>query len=349
MVAAARSTILPRLSPFALRLDEALRRLPSSPRKFLAACSGGPDSVALVHALHELSGPRRLTIEIAHVNHHLRGRESRGDQAFVERLGGRVGWRVHVLSRPVPAGGNLEEQARDARYQALCALARLRKLPVVLTAHTMDDQAETVLMNLLRGAGLDGLAGMRPVRVDAGTGVTIARPLLFVGRSEVLAYLAGKNFRMDRSNRDTKFLRNYVRINLFESLTRRTPGFQERIARLAELVRQELPVLEKLAEQADKRVGRRYRGGWLVDRRRLEREPLAVQRRVLRKAAGRDLLTFDGVERLRTWMATPSSGRIWQLRKGWVVERLSKSSGSPSSALFWFRQVPSNEIRKKGR
>jgi len=347
----------PGLSPLAVLIDKFLRTHLPRKTRFLAACSGGPDSVGLVHALAELSIPRGLKVEIGHVNHRLRGRESDADQRFVERLGRSVGWKVNVTASPVTGPGNVEERARDLRHAALARMARQRRSDAILMAHTIGDQAETVFMNLLRGAGLDGLAGMRPVRQDDSLRVTIARPLLSAERADVRAYAKAKGgFRTDRSNADPKFFRNYIRINLFDQLDQRSPGFQYRIARLAELIRDELPILDVLAEKAKDEVGQPYKGGWLLDRRRFEGHPLAVQRRVLRKAAGRDLLTFDGVERLRLWMASPpKNGRIWQLRKGWIVERLSKSGGSPSPAMFWFRQTPATAKRsrtlefKKGR
>lgn len=321
----------------------------SSRPRILVACSGGPDSVALVHGLAELAQKRPITVEIGHVNHRLRGRESNADQRFVEGLGRRFGWPVHVVARPIPTKGNLEENARELRYAALGQMARRRRLQAVLTAHTMNDQAETVLMNLIRGSGPEGLAGMRPVRQDPVNRVLLVRPFLDLDRKDVRAYVASRGqFREDRTNKDDRFLRNYVRLRLFDYLSKRAPGFERRIANLADLMREELPLMESLIEGAMTRVGRPYNGGWLLDRAKLEAEPLAVQRRVLRQAVGRDLLTFAGVERLRSWMVMPpGNGRMWQLRKGWVVERLSKSGGSPSPALFWFRRVPSTRNKSK--
>ena len=346
------------LSPLAATVDRFLvTYFPSKKSRFLVACSGGADSVALVHALGEIARARKLHVEIGHVNHGLRGKESNGDQRFVEKLAGDMGWPIHIARCPVPSAGNVEERARESRYKALFSTARRRRLQAVLTAHTVGDQAETVLMNLFRGSGAEGLAGMRPLRVDSAGRDIVARPLLTVDRAVVRAYGQAKGpFRTDRSNSDQKFFRNYVRLNLFEQVNRRVPGFEQRIARLAELLRDELPILEGLADKAHHEVGQPYKGGWLLDRRRFDRLPVAIQRRVLRRAAGRDLLTFDGVEGLRSWLASPpKSGRVWQLRKGWVVERLSKSGGSPSPTMFWFRQTPSASKRartlesKKGR
>jgi tRNA(Ile)-lysidine synthase len=215
----------------------------------------------------------------------------------------------------------------------------------VLTAHTLDDQAETVMLNLVRGCGTDGLSGMSATRRDEETGVIIARPLLSAGRSEVLGFLKNRRqpFRQDESNRNPAFLRNYLRIKLFNGIEQRSPGFKRRLARLAQVARDEQAVWEEWTGRIAKTVTRAHRGGDLVDGQRLRDLPAALQRRVLRRLAGRDLLTFDGVEKLRAWMETPpSAGRIWQLRKGWIVERLSKTRGSPSSSLFLFRSPDRN-------
>ena len=134
MAVSARPTPRSGLSPFAARIDESLRRISRTSGRFLAACSGGPDSVALVHALREIAGHRGIHVEIGHVNHRLRGRESGSDQRFVEDLGRRLGWRVHVLSRPIPrSGGNLEEKAREFLKDPWAA--RDAYIDVVLNRH----------------------------------------------------------------------------------------------------------------------------------------------------------------------------------------------------------------------
>ena len=347
-MAARRRSSTSALCPLAQRVDAFLRSHFRSADAFLVACSGGPDSVALVRLLSDIAAHRPLRFEIAHVNHALRGAASLADQRFVERLGTSLRARVSVSRAAVARDqGNLEERAREARYAALVKTARRRRMTAVLTAHTRDDQAETVFMNLLRGAGLEGLAGMRPVRREEKSGIDVARPLLAEGRTEVQSFARARgSFRRDKSNTDERFLRNYVRLSLFKQLHQRFPGFQERMARLADLVREDLPSLDRLAEETLARVARRHRGDWLIDGHLFQKESVGIQRRVLRKAAGVDLLRFDGVERLRFWMASPpTNGRVWQLRKGWFVERLSRSGGSPSTALFWFRQKPPKKER----
>lgn len=311
-------------------------------QKYIVACSGGSDSVALAVAAAEIARDAKAKIIIGHVNHRLRGRASTSDADFVRRLGRRLKVPVRVFARPVgSASGNLEENAREARYAALFGLARRTGAQAVLTGHTLDDQAETLMMNVLRGCGTDGLGGMSALRRDPESGVLLARPFLGLAREDLKRFLGRRRMahRTDATNNDPKFFRNYVRLKLFKMIERRAPGFRRRLAQLAELAGDEQAVWDRWTESGVKSIAAPGKRGLIIDGRKLRALPVALQRRVVRRAAGKDLLTFDGVEKLRTWMENPpSAGRLWQLRKGWIVERLSKSRGSPSSSMFSFRR-----------
>ena len=313
--------------------------------RVLVACSGGPDSVALARLFVEIQTCLGTRVEIAHVNHALRGRDSTEDERFVRRLAKQLGWRCHVMRCPIKplASGNLEEIAREKRYAALAALAKKRKAMAVFTAHTLDDQAETVFMNLMRGVGPDGLAGMAPVRSLGRSGVALCRPFLEVSKKELLEWLSGyqQQFRKDRSNANTAFLRNWLRTRLLPSIEKKSAGFMRRIGRLATLALDEKRHWDAEMEALEAQLLKPHKKGRLLDLRGLLRYSPAIQRRFLRRSLGRDVLTFEAVERLREWMQSPpTGGRLWQLKKGWIVERLSKSKGSPSPQLFWFKQFP---------
>ncbi len=308
----------------------------------LVACSGGPDSVALVRGLHLVRPFVGIQFEIAHVNHALRGKQSDEDERFVRRLAAELGWKFHAARCAIKLKtGNLEELARKKRYGALLSIAKKRRCAAVFTAHTLDDQTETVLMNLLRGAGPDGMAGMAPVRKMGQENIQLCRPLLGVSKKELLHWLAGfkSRYRKDASNRNTSFLRNWIRLRLVPLIEKKSPGFQERIGNLAALAIEEKRHWDKEMAALEQRLFRPYQGGRLLDLGGLLSYSPAVQRRFLRRALGKNLLTFEAVERLREWMQSPpTGGRLWQLRQGWIVERLSKSKGSPSPQLFWFKQ-----------
>jgi tRNA(Ile)-lysidine synthetase-like protein len=161
----------------------------------LVAVSGGPDSIALLHFLasHQARTGRPSALVAAHVNHRLRGAESDGDADFVRDLAAAWGL-AHVAADVGTLRSSSEESARLARYEALRELALGAGADRVATAHTADDQAETVLLRLLRGAGLRGLAGM-PARGRV-RGVRIVRPLLDVTRDQVIEYLGRLNLRI---------------------------------------------------------------------------------------------------------------------------------------------------------
>lgn len=192
----------------------------------LAAVSGGGDSVALLRGLEAIKRPGEGRLIAAHVNHKLRGTESDADQAFVEELCRMRGLPCEVATAAfdISAGGHgrgIEAAARRARYSALEEMAGRVGARFVVTAHTADDQAETILQRILRGTGIRGLAGMARARRLGPA--TLLRPLLGVRRAELIAYLRalGQSFRTDASNRDPRFMRNRIRAELLPLLAAR--------------------------------------------------------------------------------------------------------------------------------
>ncbi len=222
---------------------EAAHRLLTPGRRVLAAVSGGPDSVCLAHWLSVQARKKGLTVVLVHVHHGLRGRAADGDARFVSKLGERLGLPVAVVRAPVRAlakkrGLGLEEAGRKERYRLLGERARRGRYTAVATGHQLDDQAETVLLHLLRGTSLEGLGGI-PVRRPLRPGVELIRPLLPLTRAEVLLYLKlnGLDWREDASNADPKFTRNWVRREVLPLLEKRAPGVKERLAAIAAKVR----------------------------------------------------------------------------------------------------------------
>jgi tRNA(Ile)-lysidine synthase len=182
----------------------------------VVALSGGPDSVALVHALDSLKPIYRLALHAAHLEHGLRGEESLEDMKFVESMCRGLGIpittrRVDVAARASASSLSLEAVARQVRYAFLGEVLEETRATKIATGHNANDQAETLLLNLLRGTGIEGLCGIRPA-IEG----TIIRPLIETKREEILLYLKEKNldFRTDASNEDDSFDRNRVRKSL---------------------------------------------------------------------------------------------------------------------------------------
>src|SRR5258708_10722642 len=217
----------PRLSRFAQSLLREWIKLDLSMKNARAviAVSGGADSVALLLSLNELIQADKLKVEIlvAHLNHRLRGKASEADARWVASLAKKLGHKaaigsVDVKRRAAKTGDNLEQAARRARYEFLVQKAVAVGAGLILTAHTMDDQAETVLLNLLRGSGSSGLGGVEPVRpISAASKILRSRPLLsWAERQDTENYCREQSveFRTDEMNVDEKFVRVRVRRQL---------------------------------------------------------------------------------------------------------------------------------------
>jgi tRNA(Ile)-lysidine synthase len=205
----------------------------SAPGPGVVAVSGGADSVALLRALAD--GPATPGLVVAHLNHRLRGAESDADAAFVAALCPHLPHSAESVDvAAVAAGDNLEDTARRVRYDFLARVARETGASWVTTAHTLDDQAETVLHRLIRGTGLRGLRGIAESR-ELAPGVKLLRPMLTVSRAEVIAYLRaiGQPWREDASNRDPAFTRNRIRHELLPLLRTFNPEIDEALGRTA--------------------------------------------------------------------------------------------------------------------
>ncbi|MHB9078021.1 MAG: tRNA lysidine(34) synthetase TilS [Pirellulaceae bacterium] len=219
----------------------------------VVAVSGGCDSVALVRALAHLRDATPGRLVVAHFNHQWRGVESAEDEAFVCGLADQCGLACDVgrgEPSPVSAGDGLEAAARQQRYHFLREVSDRWGARYVATAHTADDQVETILHRIVRGTGLAGLAGIPRTRLLSSL-TTVIRPLLRLKRPEVLGYLddLGQPFRTDASNTWVEFTRNRIRHELLPALQRDyNPRVADAVHRLGELARQAQQVIDTLVE-----------------------------------------------------------------------------------------------------
>jgi tRNA(Ile)-lysidine synthase len=283
--------------------------------RVVVAVSGGPDSMALLHILRRLSDEWRLRLHVVHVDHGLH-RASASHAAFVARIA--AAWGLPVSVRRVAVRDlarrhrlSVEDAARRARYRALQQVARRVRASHIAVAHTADDQAETVLLWLMRGAA-DPLAGMPSVR--ALDGLQVVRPLIDVWRSDAEAYLVaeGVPFRHDPTNRLRGPLRNRVRQDLLPRLAGYNPGVKAVLRRVAEQAADDAALLDRLARDAARAAVRRRGRQVRLSAARLRELPVSLQRRVayaaLVAAGGNNrALAFVHIERLREMAA---SGRV---------------------------------------
>lgn len=297
------------------------------------AVSGGLDSVALCHGLHELAREDGLNLSIGHVNHGLRGEQSEADQAFVEELGARLGLPVESLRlhpEPLRRSGpsrdrpTLQEAARRLRYRGLATLARRRAASRIATAHTADDQAETVLLRLLRGTGPDGLAGI-PERSPDGR---IVRPLLAVERREIERFARERRlaWREDASNECLDYTRNRLRRRWLPGLAGDfNPRLLRAIGNLAEAQRRDA---EWIATEVGREAAARFaeEGSWLViDAKDWAALPEALSRRLVREALERcgtgRLVSRVHLERALRFLAEGRPGTAIELPGGLRLRR----------------------------
>jgi len=313
--------------------------------------SGGADSVALLRALAARSSELGLVLHAAHLHHGLRAAEADGDLAFCRDLAARLGLpfheaRVDTASEAEPnaksgkARETIEEAARRLRYAWFLQLLSETPLDAIATAHTLDDQAETVLAKFLRGAWTEGLAGVAPV-LSFPEG-RVLRPLLATTRGEIEAYLGelGQDWREDSSNRHLSFTRNRIRHELLPLLERWNPQLRQHLAQMSELARDEeawwQAELMRIAPQM-LMTGRPVRGGGrssgagpaaglAIEVKRLSALDLALQRRLLRHAAKQfgPSLDFAATEALRTLALGGRAGQKLAFPNGLRAERTAR-------------------------
>ena len=221
----------------------------------VCAVSGGPDSTALVLAAH-LARHLYADLVVAHFNHRARGEESDADEEFVRRLCRDKGITLHVGKAPRATEYVDENSARRERYGFLAETADATNADAIVVAHTLEDQAETVLLRLTRGAGIRGAGGMRPSRsiaTPSGRKVNVARPMLGISRTEAVGFLDSSDVtaRHDSSNDDwSKYARNRIRHRVMPELREMNPNADSAISRFAEILRSNIDFVEELAVEA---------------------------------------------------------------------------------------------------
>ena len=302
------------------------------------AVSGGADSVALLRLLLELRQELGVVLAVVHFDHKTRGKESQDDAEFVAELAKKHGLELFAGSGETPAyaGQNKLTLEEAGRYQRLSFFASLMEtgapLDTIATAHTLDDQAETLLMRLIRGSGMRGLAGilerLGTGAPELGEGLLI-RPLLGVRRAALREYLKSlkQEWREDKSNLDRKHLRNRVRHELLPMLERNfNPAVAELLAQTAEIARAEEQYWgEQLVTAVNQKIYNHLEG--FFDVTTLLQQPIAFQRRLLAAAVSSAIgrMDFEHIEKLRELANKKAIARTQKLQLPGGEARLVKN------------------------
>jgi tRNA(Ile)-lysidine synthase len=279
-----------------LATDIRKRKLFSDREPILVAVSGGIDSIVLLHLLHRFAESTGWKLAVAHFNHKLRGRESDADEKFVLTLSKKLNvpifvGRADVAAHAKKSGQSIEMAARELRHRFFAKVARAKKIQTIALAHNADDQVELFFLRLLRGASVEGLAGMKWRAISpADKKVQLTRPLLATCRRDIEAFARENKLRWreDTSNKSVDFLRNRVRHHLIPLLEKNyQPALRKTVSRLMQVIAAESDVVSALTARANTGA--------------FAKQPVAIQRRLLQQQIHALGLAadFDGIETLR--------------------------------------------------
>lgn len=253
----------------------------------LVACSGGPDSVFLLHALIRLKSKLKLKkLAVCNLDHGLRGKESAADSLFVKKTAKELGLEfIHKkvnLKRSGSKGLSIEELAREERYKFFKEAGARLGAGVVATGHTLDDQAETVLMRVIKGASLKGLVGIAPSRNEGA--LKVVRPLCELEKSEIVAYLGSEDidYRIDHTNLEPIYFRNIVRGRIIPFLEKFNPRLKRALFNMAEHLREDFEFIEEANAGARGLVSFSKDGGVEIALKDLVVQARAIQKEILR-------------------------------------------------------------------
>lgn len=241
--------------------------------KIILGISGGPDSTSLLDVFSKLQKKYNLELAIAHVNYHLRGYDSDQDEKFAEKLAEKYNLSLDILDVKVEEKDKSEEKLRDMRYAFFEEVRKENKFDLIAVAHNADDQAETVLMRLIRGTGLNGLSAMRPKNGK------IIRPLLEISRQEIISYLKKNklSYRIDKTNNESVYLRNKIRNKLIPYLEKNyNPNVRQVLSKSAKTFSEDCAVIEELTEKA-------WKENKTLGAKKILTLPVAIQKRILQK------------------------------------------------------------------
>lgn len=307
-------TSFPTWTPLHAQLHRTLRqrKILAKNQQLLIAVSGGQDSLCLIKLLLDLQPKWQWQLGIAHCDHRWRP-DSEANANHVENVA--KNWQLPFYKQTANQSLNSEAAAREWRYQALSAIAQSHNYPYIVTGHTQSDRAETLLYNLIRGSGADGLQSLTWVR-PLTDNLQLVRPLLEITRTQTAQFCQDMQLPIweDSTNQDLKYTRNRIRQKLLPDLQQFNPQVEQALAQTAELLRAEVEYLENAAsallqEAMDKRRPGLKETTFCLNRLLLRKAHLALQRRVMRQFLQQSLQiapSFDQVEKITALIAAPN-------------------------------------------
>ncbi len=290
------------------------RRLLVHGDKALIALSGGPDSVALLYSLHFLKEQYALTLAAIHIHHGIRGKEADKDAEFSQKISEKYGIPFYLEKINVPEIAkrekiSLELAGRQSRYSIFRNFLQKLNFCKVATGHHLDDQAETILMRIIRGSGSTGLAGIVPIRENI-----FIRPLLSISKTEILKMLKeeGLQYREDSSNLDSSFFRNKVRKDIMPRLFSCNPEINKRLEVLSEIISSESDFIRKEAHRLFPEINCSQSGKIAISIKKLAGVHVALKRMVIREAAASisENLPFSITEEAINLLSSPGTKSI---------------------------------------
>ena len=272
------SSLIKKIQSFSKRHD-----LWKNGSKIVVGVSGGPDSACLLDVLRKLKEKQNLELRVVHVNYGLRGESSEKDEKFTKNLAENYGLEIDIFKSKKLSiqDSNLESRLRDIRYDFFEKVRRENNFDVIAIAHNKDDQAETLLMRIMRGAGLQGLGSMRP---KSGK---IVRPFLKTSREEILQYIQENNldYRLDETNKDARFLRNKIRHDLIPYLEEKyNISIKEVLSGAANNIASDYDFINEKAKKICRKICKIKNGTVELSARELIKIHPSLQNQVLRQA-----------------------------------------------------------------
>ena len=297
--------------------------------RVLLAVSGGPDSVAMLNLFWRLKKVLPVELAVVHMDHGLRkvsGKESR----FVEKLAGK--YKLPVILEKIPVREfaelkkiSLETAGRDLRYKVLSDTALRLGFNKIATGHTADDNAETMIMWMLRGTGPEGLKGIPCERKLSG-GISVIRPILSITKDELLDYLKSQRLRFctDRSNFEFDYTRNKIRHKIIKELKKYNPRFVEHLSNLSKIMTLESDFLENLSEKALKKAVKIGKNKIWLDLKQFFVYNKTIQSRLLKNILP-SRITADSIEKVSDFLMNPGK-KLITLTGGWAIKKSGRKA-----------------------